>query len=62
MKNLEILSEQEMRAINGGGLIESITNIVTSALKADWNGLAAAIVDTIQNGIKLLGSFFTDGW
>ncbi|MDR1877812.1 MAG: beta-class phenol-soluble modulin [Flavobacteriaceae bacterium] len=62
MKNLEILSEQEMRAINGGGLIASITGIVTNAIKGNWGGLATSIVETVQNGIKLLGSFFTSGW
>jgi hypothetical protein len=46
MKNLEILSEQEMRAINGGGLISSIVGIVTG------------ITSAIQTGIKFILSFF----
>jgi bacteriocin-like protein len=62
MNNLEILSEQEMKSINGGGLFSSISAIINSAVNKDWGGLATAIVETVRDGIKLIGSHFTDGW
>jgi phage-related minor tail protein len=54
MKNLEILSEQEMRAIDGGGFVSSITTTLVNAV----GSVAAAI----QTGILLVGSFFSFSW
>jgi hypothetical protein len=54
MKNLEILSEQEMRAIDGGGFVSNVTNILLGAV--------GSVAIAIQTGIQLVGSFFTFSW
>jgi hypothetical protein len=50
MKNLEILSEQEMRAINGGGFISNFAGFLVNAVTS----VATALI----TGIKFIESLF----
>lgn len=58
MKNFRDLSEQEMRTINGGGLVSSISGIVQGAIGKDWVGMTKSIVQTAINGVKAVGALF----
>lgn len=62
MEKFQNLSEQEMKTINGGGLISSISGIVSGAISRNWTGMTSSIIETVKNGIAVIGSRFTSGW
>ncbi|TWP29843.1 beta-class phenol-soluble modulin [Apibacter muscae] len=62
MKNLQNLTNQELKEINGGGLAADLANnvqgIVSNAIDKNWSDMAKSIVETSTTGLKLVGSFF----